>query len=401
MNLGYTLLLWGCVALTSGCYRGRDQLPDPLSSRADNDGCYHVYPGEDIQQALEAAARDPQHKTVIVHEGVYRPAQPGQALIFFNSRHDGISLIADGDVTLTAANPAVADPAEESYPAVVNHIVYFGHGVSEKTVMRGFKLTGANGFVSRPPAPEAIEPATTLPQLAPALFFYMDGGAIKVFARSRPQLLDLEIVNNATRLCGGGISIEQRGYQEDAVLIKDCVFRNNRCPATGSAVDVLSGSSAVIVNCLFVGNISNTGMDEVAREWGLRYHPEHGSGALTVFPGSRVEVRRCTFTGNWNGADDAGESSVYADCIFWKNTAGDGSRPGRPYELDILDASNVENCWLNGEIEDLRSVIDPAKNTLQAPNPHFDKFYQPRAEEYEGIGYRRSGQPRESAGTGW
>ena len=70
---------------------------------------YHVYPGGRIQDALEAAARDPENKTVLVHAGTYRPAAPGQALIWFNARHDGITLEAIGDVTLTAANPALAD----------------------------------------------------------------------------------------------------------------------------------------------------------------------------------------------------------------------------------------------------------------------------------------------------
>ena len=34
---------------------------------------YHVYPRDQIQDALEAAARDPVNKTVYVHAGTYRP----------------------------------------------------------------------------------------------------------------------------------------------------------------------------------------------------------------------------------------------------------------------------------------------------------------------------------------
>ena len=70
---------------------------------------YHVHPGGQIQDALEAAARDPARKTVFVHAGTYRPPARGQALIWFNARHDGITLQAVGDVTLTAANPEIAD----------------------------------------------------------------------------------------------------------------------------------------------------------------------------------------------------------------------------------------------------------------------------------------------------
>ena len=109
---------------------------------------YHVFPKGRIQDALEAAARDPVNKTVLVHAGTYRPPARGQALIWFNARHDGITLEAVGDVTLTAANPEVADSELPSYPAVVNHVVYFGDGVSRKTVLRGFKITGARAFTT-------------------------------------------------------------------------------------------------------------------------------------------------------------------------------------------------------------------------------------------------------------
>src|SRR6202140_4858842 len=91
---------------------------------------------------LEAAAKDPANKIVYVHAGTYRPAAHGQALIWFNERYDGITLEALGEVVLTAANPAIADTKAPSFPAVVNHAAYFGGGVSTKTVMRGFRVTG-------------------------------------------------------------------------------------------------------------------------------------------------------------------------------------------------------------------------------------------------------------------
>src|SRR5215510_10947618 len=112
--------------------------------RSDTAPGHHVYPNGLIQEALEAAARDATNKTVYVHAGTYRPAARGQALIWLNARHDGITLEAVGDVTLTAANPDVADRVAPSFPAVVNHVVYFGDGISRKTVMRGFRITGAN-----------------------------------------------------------------------------------------------------------------------------------------------------------------------------------------------------------------------------------------------------------------
>ena len=118
------------------------------------------------------------------------------------------------------------------------------------------------------------------------------------------------------------------------------------------------------------------------------YQRRHGSGALTVFPGSRVNVDRCTFTGNFNGADDKGTSSTFRNSIFWMNTAKGGVRKGSRYELDIVNARGVENCFINGKIDDLRRTIDVARNTLSCPDPKFDNRYVPQSEEFSHVGYR-------------
>jgi hypothetical protein len=351
------------------------------------DGIYHVRPGESIQEALNAAADDPRHKTVRVHAGVYRPQQPGQAFVWMNHHHDGVTLEAAGEVILTAANPAIADLAAESYPAVVNHVVYLGDGVSARTVVRGFKITGANHFVTEADEPGPIQPETGLPTLRKSLFFLADGGAIKIFGRSYPTIENVEIYDNYANPCGGGISVEHCGFDQQAVTLRNCIFRDNRSQVTGSAVDVLPGSAAVIENCLFVGNISNSGPDTVGTPDGP-YNGKHGSGALTVFPDSRVEVTRSTFTGNWNGADDKGTGNVYQGCIFWKNTRSGGICPGDRYELDILDARNVTGCFFHGTINDLRGSIDSTRNTMNAPDPRFDPQYRPQAAEYAEAGYR-------------
>ena len=56
--------------------------PSPAQSmggpRTAGDG-HHVHPGGNIQDALEAAAKDPDNKRVIVHAGTYRPKAKGQA----------------------------------------------------------------------------------------------------------------------------------------------------------------------------------------------------------------------------------------------------------------------------------------------------------------------------------
>jgi len=91
---------------------------------------------------------------------------------------------------------------------------------------------------------------------------------------------------------------------------------------------------------------------------------------------------------NWNGVDDHGSGSTYQDCIFWNNSADDGSRPGDPYEFDILDASAVRNCYLSIALIDLRGTINADDNHFDAPNPQFDEKYQPQAAAYMGVGYR-------------
>ena len=386
----------GIPLLAGGCQPREDAAAGPIAPKSIEHAApviHDVYPGDDIQKVLDGAALalndDLSGKvTVRLRAGTYRPPRHGQALIHFNRRHDGITLEGVGNVVLTAANDKVADRSDASFPAVVNHVVFFGDGVSSRTILRGVTITGANGFAGDDDALPSIEPDSDIPQLAKSLFYYVDGGAIKIFGRSYPTIDSVIVADNYTKLCGAGVSVEHRGFFDSAAVFKNCEFRNNRCPGTGSAIDVLGGSAAEIENCLFVGNIANTGMDQIAAEYGLRYNPEHGCGALTVFPDSRVSVRRCTFTANWNGADDKGVGNAYIDSIFWHNTAGDGSRPGEPYELDIIDARNVRGCYFGGGRVDLRATIDATKNNLQARDPEFDAAYRPLVAEYKNIGYR-------------
>ena len=345
---------------------------------------YHVYPRNQIQDGLEAAAKDPVNKTVYVHAGTYRPAARGQALIWFNTRHDGITLEAVGDVTLTAANPDIADPQAPSFPAVVNHVVYFGDGVSRNTVLRGFKITGAKNFTSGSGEKSPIESD----EIRKTTFFYTDGGGIKIYARSYPTIERVEVFGNYTSPCGGGVSVEHLGMIQESTLFRDCVFRDNRTQTTGSAIDLLHGSHATIENCLFVGNVANMGVDVVGLLGGAEYRPEHGSGALTVFDGSRAAVSRSTFTGNWNGVDDNGSGSTYVNSIFWKNTLRGGISPESRYELDVVDAEGVRGSFIHGEINDLRGTINRDANTMDPPDPRFDAQYVPQAPQYASVGYR-------------
>jgi hypothetical protein len=345
---------------------------------------YHVHPGGRIQDALEAAARDPVNKTVYVHAGTYRPAVRGPAMVWFNARHDGITMEAIGEVVLTAGNPGIADAQAPSYPAVVTHVVYFGDGVSPKTVLRGFTITGAHNFTTGSGEQSPIESD----DVRKTPFFHMDGGGIKIYARAYPRIEHVEVSGNYTSPCGAGVSVEHLGQTQESVLLRNCIFRNNRTQITGAAVDLLHGSRATIENCLFVGNVSNMGVDYVGLLAGGEYHPEHGSGAMTVFEGSRATVSKSTFTGNWNGVDDNGTESTYVDTIFWKNTLGGGISTGSRYELDITDGAGVRGSFIHGDVNDLRGTINRDLNTIDPPDPRFDAQFSPQATEYAGVGYR-------------
>src|SRR5256885_1848981 len=198
---------------------GASVLPVGAAISLSKDG-YHVFPGDQIQDALQLAARDKTNKIVKVHAGEYHPSSKRQALIWFNKTHDGIRLEAVGPVTLTAANRELAISSEPGIPAVVNHVVYFGDGISSNTVLRGFRITGANNFVTRK-LTRQLGPDLTIPK---NLFFFADGGAVKIFCRFYSTLQNLGVVDNYTSPCGAGISVQHQGFNQNPVLIENCVF---------------------------------------------------------------------------------------------------------------------------------------------------------------------------------
>ena len=363
--------------------------PTPAKPRPDVDGVYHVFPGNNIQDVVELAAADPRNKHIVVHAGTYRPFEHGQAMIWLHRQHDGVVLEAEGRVILTAANPAIADPHVESYPAVVNHVIYFGDGISRATVLRGFEITGANNYTTKRDHPGPIQPETTHPNLTKEHVFYKDGGGIKIWGRSYPTVENVEIYDNYTIPCGAALSVENRGFIQDAPLFKNCVFRNNLSQITGAAIDLYGpGNALELVNCLFVGNISNRGINYFSfPERGTS--EEHGSGAVTVFPGCRLIMQRCTFTANYNGINDLSKGNLYEDCIFWNNNAKGGTAEGGRYEVEIHEGNELKNCFIGGDtIHDLHNVIDRKTNTIDAPDPQFDARFVPQNPLYEGVGYR-------------
>lgn len=375
-SIAFSRLVW-CLALASSVASEAAILIQP-------DG-FHVFPGDSIQEAMELAARNPTNRAVKVHAGTYRPKAKRQALVWFNRKHDGIHLEAIGSVILTAENAELTNPRAPGYPAVVNHVVYFGDGVSSNTILSGFRITGANHFVTEKRT-EEMEPDTAI---AKNLFFYTDGGAIKVFGRSYPTIRRVTVVGNYASPCAGGISVQHEGYDQSAVTIEDSVFMRNRAQVTGAAVDLLRGSAAVIRNCLFVGNQSNTGEDVVAKKSGEA--PFDNSGVLTIFDASRALVQNCTFTGNRNAVDDLGGGSVYDRCVFSGNTLAGAWPQTERYELELPRGGRLRRCMVAGRLRPAGAPVRIEQSFTEVAPLQFADDFRLIGAAYEGLGYQPVG----------
>lgn len=320
------------------------------------DGAYQVYPGDDLQEAVDLAGANPECKVVRVHDGVYAPSHPGQALVSLNRAHDGVHLEGVGRPVLAATNLTLATPGRRSGAAVVNHVLYLGDGLSSNTVIAHLRLTGANHFVTTANTRQ-LEPDQ---EIRKGRFYFGDGGAIKIYHRSYPVLRDLEIVDNFASPCAGGVSIQHEGATNGVVLIENCLFRNNRSEVTGAALDLLWGSSARVVHCRFEDNCSNTGPGEGE-------NPFSNNGVVTVFERSRLSMEGCVMTGNRNGVDDRGGLSEYLHCEFRANNRDGGFSPQPRFELDLPQGGTVRHCVIDGPLRDPRGAVKPDENAL-TPN---------------------------------
>lgn len=377
---GLTPMLWltTVVVLASGC---GSSTSDSGSQRKDVvKGPIYVQAGEDLQAAADSAARAESDRRLILRPGIYRPRFPMFCLLALTAKHDGITI--EGMDEAIICGRATDTP----HIPLLSHAIYCGHGITEKTQIRNLVITESGGHVTRTGIP--IEDAPGAENLNRGMFFHLDGGAIKVFGRSSPVFRNITFRRNQTKLCGGAVSIEQQGIESPPPTFVDCRFVENECPATGSAIDVLEGSSVVIQNCYFESNIGNSGMADVKLEFGLSYNEKHGSGALTVFPGSTAEVSSCTFIANWNAVDDHGQGSRYRNCLFVSNDQHDGSRQGAPYEVDITDGANVTNCVFFASLPDLNENISRERNVFLSEAPLLDAAKVPIATEFNTIGYR-------------
>lgn len=374
--LGIGLIIIGCT--------------DPAASQTDTteeriSGPVHVSPGQDLQAALDLAASATDDRRLILTPGRYTAPRPQFCLLALTARHNGVVVEGTGETILSGK------ASDDQEATIVSHVVYCGHGLTSETQIQNLTISGGGEYVTKVGVPREHY-GVLAGRLQQGLFFHLDGGAVKVFGKSCPTFERIRFEDNETKLCGGAVSIEQQGLRQHPVTIRNCVFKNNRCPATGSAVDVLQGSSVEIHNCLFIENIGNYGMDQVRNEFGLSYNEQHGSGALTVFPESTAVVTDCTFTKNWNAVDDRGVESSYRNCIFAANDRSDGSRQGHPYEVDIANPADVKDCVFSSPHPDLKDSVSRTHNTFLDSPIDFSSIYIPTEPELSGFGYRPSKQ---------
>lgn len=334
--------LIGMGALTLSCSSQSKIEASPSSSQAPLHRIEHRE-DLDLQQEIDRIAEQFPRATIVLTAGTYRPQAEGQALLHLNSRHNGLKIRGeDRDrVILTAQASAVrygilkaegklsapAALAQSGSRAIVNHVVYFGDGVDSTTELSQLSITGARGYLTKTGEQQA-EPDL---QHLRRFIFYADGGGIKIWGRSSPQLRDLRIEDNWALYCGGGISIEQFAQTDEPVRIQRVIFKDNRVPLTGAAIDLLPGSSAVVEDSAFEGNLANDSWIEVSRVNEIRREfmrrqarsktkdelpadqakGPSGTGlsqfakssAVTVFRGSSIELRRSQFSNNSGGVD--------------------------------------------------------------------------------------------------
>lgn len=272
-----------------------------------------VSPKDDLQTVIDAAAKQNPKPTLLFSPGRYFPHKKGQALIALNAQHDGLILEGNGEAILSAENVALSDSKEYSHPAIVSHVLYLGDGVTEKTKISGFTITGAHGFLTHEDEFSA-EPNRNLKR---RFVFYTDGGGIKIFGNSYPVLENLVIEKNRTIYCGGGISVEQMGMSPP-VHMRNIVVRDNIALLTGAGLDLLPGSNAIVENSRFEANKANEAwiglektfsarrqylLERVQRPTASLFLMFQNSSAITIFKGSSIQLSNSVIEGNSGGID--------------------------------------------------------------------------------------------------
>ena len=121
--------------------------------------------------------------------------------------------------------------------------------------------------------------------------------------------------------CSGGASPIFRGCE----FVSNVARGDDTC-SYGGAMFLDAGSLAVVEDCLFLDNLADA-------TWGPTQFWDGSGGALCVWSGARVEVRRTRFESNLAGGFEGGwggavilmaATASFEDCVFTGNWAGGG-----------------------------------------------------------------------------
>src|SRR5207244_2667720 len=150
-------------------------------------------------------------------------------------------------------NPGKANQQAHSYPAVVNHVVYFGHDVSRKTVLKGFRITGARNFTTGHGERSPIESD----DVRKTTFFYTDGCAIKIYAGSSPTIDGSRATVSRCTFTGNWNGVDDEGAGSTYV---DSIFWKNTLPggiSPGGRYELDIADAAGVRGCFIHGDAND------------------------------------------------------------------------------------------------------------------------------------------------
>jgi len=266
----------------------------------------HVYPGQDIQSAIDSEDADTIRNI-------------GTTIIIYPGQHSGGINFKGKAITVRSIDPD--DPNIVQTTIIdgggTERVVTFNHGETSESILSG--LTLRNGSADH-------------------------GGGI-LCDQADPTIINCNIIQNYASLNGGGVRCE-RSYSE----FINCNFSNNSCGSIGGGILCASGSYPKFTNCTIVNNSADFA----------------GSG-ISSWDNSIPEFDFCTIAGNSGGLigaiylyyNSSEKVPKFSNCIIWNNSTPEIYREdsGRP----TVTYSDIKGDYTGiGNIDSNPLFTDPA-----------------------------------------
>lgn len=260
-----------------------------------------------IQAGLDAAAKS---DTVLVAPGLY--SGPGNRALAFRGKD--LVLMSEGGAAVTTID---ADRW--------NGIVFEG-GETNAAVVDGFTILDAGG---QPGA--AFSLLYCSPTIKNCRIRHCD--MTSAFF-SHPVFLDCIFDHGTSSQEGGALTVKF----SSSMRIERCAFIGNQCHSLnkGGAIQVQSGCTAMIIDCLMIGNGGT-----------------YGGGAIYVQPGGAVSVVGCTITDNcaWGAGGGLlvdGTASIERSIVAFNHEYSAGSGTGTIVASCTDVFGNEGGDWVDG-----------------------------------------------------